>query len=184
MLVPFVGPSYNLSKRQQSVQRTVNMIPVPQEPGNERTAWVFKDVPGLVLFNEAVLFYTSFQYPYEGTEFLDVGASIPVGGYLIGVNEEGIDAAASIPVDGYLRDVVQTYTHTIPEAFNVLQSTPQSGTLVSIVNVYTHSVPEAADIFPSTPQAGTLVVVLVTYTHSVPEALDIQPSTPQSGTLV
>jgi hypothetical protein len=47
-LLPFIGPSYNLDSRPASVQRTVNLIPVPLDPGNERTAWVFKDVPGLV----------------------------------------------------------------------------------------------------------------------------------------
>jgi hypothetical protein len=46
-LIPFVGPTYNLRKRPLAVQRTVNMVPVPVEPGNERTAWVFKDAPGL-----------------------------------------------------------------------------------------------------------------------------------------
>lgn len=50
--IPFVGPSYNLTSRPASVQRTINLIPVPQEPGNERTAWVFKDAPGLVLVQE------------------------------------------------------------------------------------------------------------------------------------
>lgn len=48
--VPLVGPSYNLESRPASVQRTINMMPVPLEPGNERTAWVLKDVPGLTLF--------------------------------------------------------------------------------------------------------------------------------------
>ncbi|MEY2874020.1 MAG: hypothetical protein RLZZ373_1391, partial [Pseudomonadota bacterium] len=28
--VPFVGPSYNLDSRPASVQRAVNLIPVPQ----------------------------------------------------------------------------------------------------------------------------------------------------------
>jgi hypothetical protein len=48
--IPFVGPTYNLDSRPASVQRTINLIPYPQEPGNERTAWVFKDVPGLVAY--------------------------------------------------------------------------------------------------------------------------------------
>jgi hypothetical protein len=52
MEIPFVGPSYNLESRPSGVQRTVNLIPHPQEPGNERTAWVFKDVPGLVLVTD------------------------------------------------------------------------------------------------------------------------------------
>lgn len=46
--IPFVGPSYNLRRRPLSVQRTINLMPVPQEPGNERSGWVFKDCPGLV----------------------------------------------------------------------------------------------------------------------------------------
>lgn len=45
---PFVGPTYSLRSKPASVQRTVNMEPVPLEPGNERTGWVFKDVVGLV----------------------------------------------------------------------------------------------------------------------------------------
>lgn len=43
-----IGPSYQLESREASVQRTVNMVPVPLEPGNERSPWAFRDVPGLV----------------------------------------------------------------------------------------------------------------------------------------
>lgn len=43
-----IGPTYNLDSRPASVQRTVNLVPVPLEPGNERAGWVFKDAPGLV----------------------------------------------------------------------------------------------------------------------------------------
>jgi hypothetical protein len=50
MQIPFVGPSYNLRRRTASVQRTVNLVPVPVEPGNDRTRWVFKDAPGLANF--------------------------------------------------------------------------------------------------------------------------------------
>src|SRR3990172_8645721 len=46
----FVGPSYALDSVPSGSQRTINLIPVPQEPGNERTAWVFKDAPGLESF--------------------------------------------------------------------------------------------------------------------------------------
>jgi hypothetical protein len=44
---PFIGPTYDLDTRPASVQRTVNLMPVPLEPGNERAGWVFVDVPGL-----------------------------------------------------------------------------------------------------------------------------------------
>jgi hypothetical protein len=52
MEIPFIGPTYNLESRPSGVQRTINLIPHPQEPGNERTGWVFKDVPGLVLVQD------------------------------------------------------------------------------------------------------------------------------------
>jgi uncharacterized repeat protein (TIGR01451 family) len=60
-LLPFVGPSYNLDSRPHSVQRVVNMMPVPLEPGNERTGWVFKDVPGLTQFLAPYLGITKTQ---------------------------------------------------------------------------------------------------------------------------
>lgn len=47
MQLPFIGGSYNLDSRPASVQRTINLVPVPLEPGNERAPWVLKDVPGL-----------------------------------------------------------------------------------------------------------------------------------------
>ncbi len=54
VLLPFIGPSYNLANRRHSVQRTINMVPVPLEPGNERSPWALKDVPGLVKVPEVV----------------------------------------------------------------------------------------------------------------------------------
>ena len=51
MDIRLVGPSYKLDSRPASVQRTVNMYLVPQEPGNERTPWVLQDVPGLASFS-------------------------------------------------------------------------------------------------------------------------------------
>lgn len=49
----FVGPSYHLRSHPASQQRTIGLIPVPVEPGNERTLWIFKDVPGLAQFCNA-----------------------------------------------------------------------------------------------------------------------------------
>lgn len=43
-----IGPSYNLTNRNASVQRTVNLIPRMIEPGNEKSQWMLDDVPGLV----------------------------------------------------------------------------------------------------------------------------------------
>lgn len=50
----FIGPSYTLRNKRASVQRTVNMVPVPLEPGNERAPWVLRDVPGLSVFFDRV----------------------------------------------------------------------------------------------------------------------------------
>lgn len=49
MSIPFIGPSYQLRSRNADLQRAVNLIPVPLEPGNERSVWRFEDVPGLVV---------------------------------------------------------------------------------------------------------------------------------------
>lgn len=45
---PFISGTYALDSKPHSVQRTVNLMPVPLEPGNERAGWVFRDVSGLV----------------------------------------------------------------------------------------------------------------------------------------
>lgn len=54
-IIPFVGPTYDLDSKAASSQRTVNLVPVPLEPGNERTKWVFKDVPGLTEFSAPIV---------------------------------------------------------------------------------------------------------------------------------
>ncbi|MGL4577105.1 MAG: hypothetical protein ACRCV9_20125 [Burkholderiaceae bacterium] len=51
--IDLVGPSYDLDSAPSGVQRTINLVPVPVEPGNERTAWVLEDVPGLTSFSTA-----------------------------------------------------------------------------------------------------------------------------------
>lgn len=93
MQTPFIGPSYNLESRPASVQRTINMVPVPLEPGNERAPWVLKDVPGLVRVlpppgDEP----TGFD---ENAVFQDEGGS--VDGWTAG------NGTMSVPSDGYTR---------------------------------------------------------------------------------
>ena len=63
MDIKFIGPTYDLPSRPSGLQRTVNMVPVPEEPGNERTAWVYKDVPGLVAFPEPTPLPAWHVYP-------------------------------------------------------------------------------------------------------------------------
>jgi hypothetical protein len=80
--IPFVGPTYNLETREAAVQRTINMEPLPQEPGNERTAWVFQDVPGLVLATDFPAVATEtvlFLFHMIGDEPTSEGAAEFVG---------------------------------------------------------------------------------------------------------
>lgn len=72
-----IGPSYNLESRPASVQRTVNLMPVPLEPGNERTGWVFKDVPGLVEFRDGSLDGVLFLDRFDGAADTDVESHTP-----------------------------------------------------------------------------------------------------------
>lgn len=48
------------------MQRTVGLIPVPQETGNERVSWVFKDVPGLTVFNTPPVYDTIALLHFNG----------------------------------------------------------------------------------------------------------------------
>lgn len=101
--VPLVGPSYNLESRPASVQRTINLMPVPLEPGNERTAWVLKDVPGLTVFEaepappvvqiQPLLLY-NFEQPDTSFAFVDeVGHSVSDTSSGSGVNATRVTTA-------------------------------------------------------------------------------------------
>ena len=46
MSISFIGPSYS----PVDSTRTINMRPVPIEPGNTSTAWRYHDIPGLTVF--------------------------------------------------------------------------------------------------------------------------------------
>jgi PKD repeat protein len=73
MLLPLTGPSYDLDSRPSSVQRTVNLMPVPIEPGNERVSWALKDVPGLVEFEVCIVpSFSLAAEPEEGAPPLEV----------------------------------------------------------------------------------------------------------------
>lgn len=61
----FIGPTYQLPSRPASVQRTVNMLVYPMEPGNERTRWAFEDAPGLEVFNEPPVVATGWDSSNE-----------------------------------------------------------------------------------------------------------------------
>lgn len=82
MSIPFVGPSYNLSSRPAGIQRTINMIPVPIEPGNERSSWTFKDVPGLTEFAD-------LGAPVRGMEIVAERAFVVAGSTLYELMSDG-----------------------------------------------------------------------------------------------
>lgn len=83
MPIPFVGPSYQLDSRSASVQRTINLVPVPIEPGNETTGWVFKDLPGLTVFVEFDVVtsqtFASPIFPTDATDSATLSASLLSG---------------------------------------------------------------------------------------------------------
>jgi hypothetical protein len=86
MRIAFVGPTYPVRSKPTSVQQTVNMYPVPIEPGNERTDWVFKDMPGLVeatVFDEedqmfSIQFVNSSTSPFNFSFVSTWGTATPL----------------------------------------------------------------------------------------------------------
>lgn len=181
--LPFIGPSYNLRRRQASVQRSVNVMPVPHEARNGRVPWLLRDVPGLVLFNEQVLYFTSLQYPYEATEELNIGNSLAISGYLLSPFDEELDIGNSLPVAGELLLAIRQYDHVTPEEIDVRNSIPITGTLVVPLVQYDHVTPEELDVRNSIPTTGSFPATLVAYNHVTPEELDILNSIPTTGTL-
>lgn len=131
MTVPFVDGSFQLRSRGADFQRTVGLIPIPMEPANERTAWVFKDIPGLVrkwFLQDAV----RGVYNAHGRPFAVAGST------LYELNEDGTRTSrgtlgSSSGFVGFsanttqlvLSDGVQLYT--MPFLTNVLTGQPFPG---------------------------------------------------------
>jgi len=181
---PFIGPSYSLVSKPASVQRTINMQPVPIEPGNERAGWVFKDVHGLVELGIVVppIYYTSWPYALFADEAFNAGLTVPRSGNLWVPPLEMFNADLSTPVDGTLTSTLHTYPDWPPETFNDDHATPVSGTLVVALNLYSNWPPETFNADLSTPLAGTLLVELVLYNNWVYESFNADLSIPLSGT--
>lgn len=181
---PFVGPTYFLASKPASVQRTVNMMPVPLEAGNERVGWVFKDVPGLVEVLQAIppIYYTSWPYAVFVDEALNAGLSIPQAGQLWIPPIEMMNADLSTPQSGTLVSTLNQYLLWPVEAVNADLSRPQSGALDVVLNFYGNWPVESINADLSTPQSGTLLVQLVTYTNWPADRFSADLSIPLSGT--
>jgi hypothetical protein len=110
--IPFVGPSYQLDSRPASVQRTINLVPYPQEPGNERTKWVFKDVPGLVAISSAPVTPTLIAW-------LDAAYTAPGGGNGPTAGNNGVlanwwnDANSQTPTITFYAQVIGWTSETV-----------------------------------------------------------------------
>lgn len=142
MSVPFVGPSYQLRSRTADVQRTVNLIPMPLEPGNERSGWRFKDVPGLVVE------YDIGGGAVRGTFNNNTRAFVIVGAALIELNADGTTtnrgslgtSSGNVGIDAnttqlVISDAVALYVLTL--GTNVLTSTLFQGKArIAYINQY------------------------------------------------
>jgi hypothetical protein len=83
MTVPFVGPSHQLRSKNADLQRSVNLEPVPLEPGNERAVWRLKDTAGLVTA------YTFASGPVRGTINVNGRSFVVSGSGLYELNADG-----------------------------------------------------------------------------------------------
>lgn len=74
-MIPFVGPSYQLTTRKADVQRSVNLVPKRVESGTGKAGYVLESVPGLIeRFNQ------SADGPIRGFASITGGRSFVVAG--------------------------------------------------------------------------------------------------------
>lgn len=105
MPIPFVGPSYQLRSRPADVQRTIGMYAVPIEPQNGRNLYVFKDVPGKVVF-------ATLGGQARGAKNVNGRAFVVFGATLYEVSSSGATTA---------RGTLGSTTGFVGMAFNTLQ---------------------------------------------------------------
>lgn len=177
--IDIVGPSYDLRRKHQGTQRTVNMYPVPS--GKE--TWALKDVPGLEQFGEYVIRYVSPLYALIVSENMQSGASVPLDGLLWESPFDEFASALAFPLDGTLISTLLTYSDWPTENLDSGKSIPQIGTLVEVLLTYSDWPVESLDSGKTIPQDGTLPEVLLTYSNWPVENLDSGRTIPQNGTL-
>lgn len=120
-MVNLTGPSYDLDSRPASVQRTVNMMPVPIEPGNERAGWFLRDVPGLDAFGTPLVacirpVFTIIADPASGVAPLTVAFSVDItdgDGPFTYLWDFGDDTASTAEAPEHTYSEVGTYTVSV-----------------------------------------------------------------------
>lgn len=132
---------------------------------------------------QQVLIFTSWPYPVEEIEPVDIGLAVPVGGWLLGAFVDTTDLALAIPVGGQLLSVLQQYTLQLPEKTDLGLAVPVSGLLPSVLQSYTFQPAEASNLGLAIPLSGSVPVVLVSYTNQLPESANLGLAIPISGTL-
>jgi hypothetical protein len=180
----FVGATYNLNSLPASVQRTVNMVPVPLEAGNERVEWSFKDVPGLAPFKLLeYLYVTSRPYAYEAAEDMRIGLGIPQSGRLQSWPEDTFKMSSAFVVSGTLGTNVKGYTNWPQDQFKMSPAFVFAGTLGTPVVPYLNWPQDQFKMSPSLPINGSLAIVLISYLNWPQDQFKMSPSLPITGTL-
>jgi uncharacterized repeat protein (TIGR01451 family) len=181
----FIGPSYDLDSRPHSVQRTVNMMPVPLEPGNERTGWVFKDVPGLTEFELIVPVSDVSLVKTQSAATTVEGATHT---YTIVVTNDGVTVGSgTVVVDDLPEDFVfasctiayaggaagpASATEAQLLAGVAITVFPSSATATLTITGEYATAASYDNTATATPPSGTVATDTVTTTVEVPGALD------------
>lgn len=173
MQPPFVGPSYDLESRPASVQRTINLVPVMLEPGNERAGWAFEDVPGFLVFGVAAvgpeIILVSNPYPVMFEDAADVTHAFVSGG-LYSWPLENVDVTHA-PIGGTLTDVLLTYAIQVENVDVTHDCTGGILTEVDLMRYYNVPV-ENVDVTHALV-SGVLADVLLTYSNWPVENVDV-----------
>lgn len=174
----FVGGTYNLNSVPASAQRTINMMPVPVEAGNERTAYTFRDVPGLLRFAvKDYIYITSQPYAYEADETVSLRATTPFGGGLFNAMPFDVARLSTLPQSGVLKTNLVAYTFSEDAVISTL---PQRG--VFGIAIVSYGVNEEQIPVKVLPQTGALTIALIPYTNYGVEQISVLVK-PQIGAL-
>lgn len=200
MVVPFVGPTYELARKKADTQRVVNMYPDHIESGGGKSNVYLKSISGLKPFSVPIppnYFWRSLIYPF----LVEDSMSYPVAGlthsFEFVLNPDSMHMPVTSITSGTLAVTIayRNYTNqrdVAPDSMSYgAPPSILSGTLVQTIRFVSYT--NERDVQPDSMQfansliaSGSLVRTVVYYTNqrdNSPDAMSYKNSVIQSGSL-
>lgn len=201
MVVPFVGPTYELARKKADTQRVVNMYPDHIESGGGKSNVYLKSISGLKSFSvpiPPIYFWRSLIYPFLVEDSMTYPNAQLTHGFEFIINPDGMSLTNALITGGSLTVTIsyKSYTNqqTVnPDSMTYGNASIQSGELTTTINYVSYTNqrdvnPDSMSYSNASIQSGSLTVTIeyIGYTNQrdyAPDTMSYPAASIQSGSL-